>query len=141
MTEADWMMRAIAEARRGIAAGQSPFGAVVARDGEVVAAAHNTVQGDTDPTAHAEVNVLRVAAKVLIGGNEYRIVSWWMDSREEAESELAETEAALESGTTDVYQRHWIMVKESELLGAEIQEATSEEAAKLEGPPPPSSAP
>lgn len=65
MTEADWMMRAIAEARRGIAAGQSPFGAVVARGGEVVAVAHNTVGRDTDPTAHAEVNVLRIAAAIL----------------------------------------------------------------------------
>ena len=83
----------------------------------------------------------RVAAKVLVGGSEYRIVSWWMDSREEAETELAETEAALESGSTDVFQRLWIMVKESELLGAEIEAATSEEAAKLEGPPPPPSAP
>ena len=60
------MRRAIAITREGIAAGQSPFGsAIVGRDGRVVAATHNTVWRDTDPTAHAEVNCLRLAAKTL----------------------------------------------------------------------------
>ncbi len=62
MIEADCMSLAIAEARRGIAAGQSPFGSVIVRDGAVVAAAHNTVWRDTDPTAHAEVNCIRASA-------------------------------------------------------------------------------
>ena len=47
---------AIAKARTGIAAGQSPFGAIIVRGAEVVAATHNIVWRDTDPTAHAEVN-------------------------------------------------------------------------------------
>jgi len=42
-----------------------PFGAVVVKDGEVIAASGNTVTCDNDPTAHAEVNVIRVACKVL----------------------------------------------------------------------------
>ena len=59
------MKLAIAKTREGIAAGQSPFGSVVVRDGRVVASAHNTVWRDTDPTAHAEVNCLRASAKAL----------------------------------------------------------------------------
>ncbi len=49
------MRAAIDEARRGIALGQSPFGAVVVRSGEVVGRGHNEVWQRTDPTAHAEV--------------------------------------------------------------------------------------
>jgi guanine deaminase len=59
------MRRAIEVCRKGMAAGQMPFGAVVVRDGRVVAEAHNTVWRDTDPTAHAEVNALRAAAAAL----------------------------------------------------------------------------
>lgn len=42
-----------------------PFGAVVVRDGEVIAAAYNRVTGSDDPTAHAEVRALRLAAEML----------------------------------------------------------------------------
>jgi guanine deaminase len=65
VTDADYLRRAIAVAREGIAAGQSPFGSVVARGAEIVAASHNTVWRDTDPTAHAEVNSIRAAARAL----------------------------------------------------------------------------
>jgi guanine deaminase len=64
-SEPYFMSLAIAKAREGIAAGQSPFGAVIVRDGSVVAATHNTVWRDTDPTAHAEVNCIRSAARAL----------------------------------------------------------------------------
>jgi tRNA(Arg) A34 adenosine deaminase TadA len=59
------MKMAIAKTREGIAAGQSPFGAVIVRDGAVVAATHNTVWKTCDPTAHAEVNCIRSAAQAL----------------------------------------------------------------------------
>jgi tRNA(Arg) A34 adenosine deaminase TadA len=65
MTDIEAMLLAVAKCREGIAAGQSPFGAVVIRAGHVVAAAHNTVWRDTDPTAHAEVNAIRLASAVL----------------------------------------------------------------------------
>jgi tRNA(Arg) A34 adenosine deaminase TadA len=65
MTESDLMRVAIEKTREGIAAGQSPFGAVIVKDGRVVASTHNTVWRDTDPTAHAEVNCLRRAAAAL----------------------------------------------------------------------------
>jgi tRNA(Arg) A34 adenosine deaminase TadA len=65
MGDQDFMKAAVEKAREGIAAGQSPFGAVVVSGGKVVAAAHNTVWRDTDPTAHAEVNAIRQAARAL----------------------------------------------------------------------------
>lgn len=65
MSETELMKLAIAKTREGIASGQSPFGAVIVKGGAVVAATHNTVWRDTDPTAHAEVNCLRAAAKAL----------------------------------------------------------------------------
>jgi tRNA(Arg) A34 adenosine deaminase TadA len=65
MTELEYMRLAIRTAQEGIASGQSPFGSVIVRDGQVVAATHNTVWRDSDPTAHAEVNCIRRAALAL----------------------------------------------------------------------------
>lgn len=60
-----WMRLAIERARAGVARGQSPFGAVIVRDGALVAGAHNEVWLRTDPTAHAEVACIRAAARAL----------------------------------------------------------------------------
>jgi guanine deaminase len=58
--------RAIALGRQGAEAGAGgPFGAVVARDGQVVGEAHNAVLATNDPTAHAEVGAIRRAAATL----------------------------------------------------------------------------
>ena len=65
MNDQEWLRLACEKARQGIAAGQSPFGAVIVRGGELVASAHNTVWLDCDPTAHAEVNAIRQAAQAL----------------------------------------------------------------------------
>ena len=65
MTDAEFLRLAIGAAREGMAVGQSPFGSVVVRGGTVVAVAHNTVWRETDPTAHAEINSLRAAARAL----------------------------------------------------------------------------
>lgn len=43
----------------------APFGAVIVRDGRVLAAAGNSVSSDLDPTAHAEVNAIRFACKAV----------------------------------------------------------------------------
>ncbi len=62
----DLMQRAIEVCRSGIAAGQSPFGAVIARsDGEIICEVHNAVRADTDPTAHAEIKAIREASRRL----------------------------------------------------------------------------
>lgn len=63
MSEHDsWMKIAIDQARAGIAAGQSPFGATIVRGGRLIAVGHNEVWSRTDPTAHAEVVTIQKAA-------------------------------------------------------------------------------
>lgn len=59
------MALALAQAREGAAAGEVPIGAVVMRDGVVIAAAHNQPRALCDPTAHAEMLVIRAAAAAL----------------------------------------------------------------------------
>ena len=62
------MASALAAARAGAEAGEVPIGAVVVRDGMVIAAAHNQPRTLHDPTAHAEMLAIRAAAAAL--GNE-----------------------------------------------------------------------
>jgi len=63
----DLMRLALGEAERAAAHGDVPIGAVVARDGEVLASAGNERELRADPTAHAEVLALRAAAGRLGG--------------------------------------------------------------------------
>ena len=63
--ERRFMELAIAKAREGIAAGQSPFGACIVRGVDVVSCEHNVVWRTTDSTAHAEVNAIRAACAKL----------------------------------------------------------------------------
>lgn len=60
-----FMQLAIDKAREGMKQGQSPFGACIAREGQVISVAHNTVWRDGDSTAHAEVNAIREACRSL----------------------------------------------------------------------------
>jgi tRNA(adenine34) deaminase len=60
-----WMGAALAEARAAAPAGDVPVGAVVVRDGVVIAAAANRTVRDQDPTAHAETLAIRAAAAAL----------------------------------------------------------------------------
>jgi len=64
----DPMLAALREAECGSAAGEVPIGAVVVKDGQVIAAAHNQPRGDRDPTAHAEILAIRAAALALGNG-------------------------------------------------------------------------
>jgi|SRR5665647_2500336 len=57
------MKAALAEAVKAAARGEVPVGAVIARDGRVVARGSNRPIGSADPTAHAEIVALRNAAK------------------------------------------------------------------------------
>lgn len=66
----DAMREALAEARLAAAAGEVPIGAVIVREGQIVARGQNRTLRDVDPTAHAEVVALRAAAAAL--GN-YRL--------------------------------------------------------------------
>ena len=57
----DSLGRALAEARAAAAVGEVPVGAVIVRDGVVLAAAGNRTLVDRDPTAHAEILAIRAA--------------------------------------------------------------------------------
>ncbi len=71
MTESDtalWekmMLQAVGQAQLSAEAGDVPVGAVVARDGDIIASAHNRRIIDADPTAHAEILAIRAAAEVI----------------------------------------------------------------------------
>jgi tRNA(Arg) A34 adenosine deaminase TadA len=59
------MRRAIEKASEGVAQGQTPFGACIARAGGLVSCAHNVVWQTTDITAHAEIHAIRDACRKL----------------------------------------------------------------------------
>jgi tRNA(adenine34) deaminase len=64
------MQAALSEAHDAAQAGEVPIGAVIVREGEIIARGQNRVLRDLDPTAHSEVVALRAAATAL--GN-YRL--------------------------------------------------------------------
>ena len=65
MNKKELMARAILLSKESVECGGGPFGAVIERNGEIVAEASNRVTIDCDPTAHAEVSAIRKASKVL----------------------------------------------------------------------------
>ena len=65
LTDDEAMRLALDQAAAAIAHGDVPIGAVVVRDGQVIAARHNERELTGDPTAHAEVLAIRDAAQVV----------------------------------------------------------------------------
>lgn len=67
VTEQDktFMREAIRLADESVRNGGGPFGAVIVRNGEIIAGSSNSVTIDNDPTAHAEVNTIRLACRKL----------------------------------------------------------------------------
>lgn len=61
MNPESFMRLALTEAKKG----DAPYGAVIVKDNEVVAVAHNTVKRDSDPSAHAEINAIRTLTAKL----------------------------------------------------------------------------
>ena len=70
MPDTGFMQLALEQARHAWALGEVPVGAVVVRDGAVIASGYNQPIGRHDPTAHAEIVALRAAADLM--GN-YRL--------------------------------------------------------------------
>ena len=62
MTDVDFMREALMEARLAAQAGEMPVGCVIARNGEIVARAHNECEAAHDATAHAELLAIRRAS-------------------------------------------------------------------------------
>ena len=60
-----WLAQAVALATENVAAGGGPFGAVIVRDGTLLAVGQNRVTRDLDPTAHAEVQAIRAACQAV----------------------------------------------------------------------------
>jgi len=60
-----FMRRAIELSLKNVKKGGGPFGAVITREGEILAESCNLVTANNDPTAHAEINVIRAAAQKL----------------------------------------------------------------------------
>ena len=61
----EFMREAIRLASESVRNGGGPFGAVIVKDGKIVAGSSNRVTIDNDPTAHAEVNTIREACRRL----------------------------------------------------------------------------
>ncbi|QXE90477.1 tRNA adenosine(34) deaminase TadA [Geomonas subterranea] len=60
-----WMGKAIEQARKAESVGEVPIGAVIVKDGAVIARGHNLRESKQDPSAHAEMIAIRKAAKKL----------------------------------------------------------------------------
>lgn len=65
MTKEELMRKAIVLSEENVRNGGGPFGAVIARNGEIVATGVNRVTDSCDPTAHAEVSAIRAACAEL----------------------------------------------------------------------------
>ena len=65
MTNEELMRKAIELSIENVANGGGPFGAVIARNGEIIATGVNRVTANNDPTAHAELSAVRAAAEKL----------------------------------------------------------------------------
>lgn len=65
MTKDELMREAIRLSEENVVNGGGPFGAVIARDGDIVATGVNRVTANCDPTAHAEVSAIREACRKL----------------------------------------------------------------------------
>ena len=71
MTDEQYLRLATAEARLAEDAGEVPVGAVIVRNGQVLATGRNRVIADSDPTAHSEIVAMRAAGRAL---SNYRLV-------------------------------------------------------------------
>lgn len=70
-SDEDFMREALKEAQRAFEEDEVPIGAVIVKDGEILARAHNLREKLNDPTAHAELIAIRLAAAKL---NSWRLL-------------------------------------------------------------------
>jgi len=65
MDDAAWMRLALAEAKKAIAHGDVPIGAIAVHQGQIIGSGYNCRERDEDPTAHAEMIAIREAARAI----------------------------------------------------------------------------
>jgi len=65
MNNEGFMREAVKLSLKNINEGGGPFGAVIVKDGEIIAKGTNRVTANNDPTAHAEINAIREATQKL----------------------------------------------------------------------------
>lgn len=76
----EFMEAALNEARKGAREGQYALGAVVVKEGQIIASAHTSLHRDHDPSAHAEMNAIRSAANKI--GSRYLMGCWLYTTQE-----------------------------------------------------------
>ena len=59
------MSEALKEANKALFIGEIPIGAVIVKNGEIIARAHNTKEKEQNPLCHAEINVIKKASELL----------------------------------------------------------------------------
>ena len=69
-TDAQWMVLAIEQAKQAQEVGEVPVGAILIQNNQLIVSTHNQPISNNDPTAHAEIQLLRAAGKQL---NNYRL--------------------------------------------------------------------
>ena len=69
-TDTQWMALAIEQAKQAQEVGEVPVGAILIQNNQLIVSAHNQPISNNDPTAHAEIQLLRAAGKQL---NNYRL--------------------------------------------------------------------
>ena len=67
MSPEEFMQEALKEAEKALSIGEVPVGAVIEKDGKIIARGHNMTETGKDPTAHAEIIAIREAARILGG--------------------------------------------------------------------------
>ena len=72
ISDEQWMKQALEQARLAQAEGEVPIGAVLVKDEQLIAADYNRPIQESDPSAHAEINLLRKAGKIL---QNYRLLN------------------------------------------------------------------
>lgn len=75
-----YMEKAIREAKYAVREGQYPIGAIVVLDNKILSIAHTTLHETNDPSAHAEMNVIRIAAEKT--GSRYLKRAWLYTTQE-----------------------------------------------------------
>jgi len=67
MSPEEFMQEALKEAEKALSIGEVPVGAIIEKDGNIIARGHNMTETGKDPTAHAEILAIREAARILGG--------------------------------------------------------------------------